>query len=167
MGIWTKSPSGEIASKHDLRSASTIHWAAVLRLRRNRHCSLASAVQRSGRPPEACGAAGVAAMGSSARRYQAGRARSGLVGRPRGRLLPLACGINSRRTGGARAPGCPNVSLAAAVFCGLSQRWHGLTVLALTWRCRHHCPAGFTPPCYHDRMLREGTAGGPAGFVFA
>ena len=64
-----------------------------------KHCSLASAVDRSGLNPYEFLSAVVSETGSKASRWSACIARSFMVGIPSGRILPLLFGIYTRFNG--------------------------------------------------------------------
>jgi hypothetical protein len=80
-------------------SPASIHCGLVLLESTVAHCSIASAPLRAFLNPDECGSAVVTAMGSKACRYNACLALSCIVGRPRGRVFPLDCGIDTLRRG--------------------------------------------------------------------
>src|SRR2546430_2370983 len=66
IGIWVKSHSCEILSKHDLMSPSSIHCGERVLPSALKHCSIASAGDRSFLKPYELGSEVVSAMGSRA-----------------------------------------------------------------------------------------------------
>src|ERR1700740_259149 len=148
-------------------SASSTHCALVFLARAMKHCSPASAVERSGLNPYEFGSAVGSATGSRASRCNACIALQRITGMPSGLLLPFFFGIITLRSGRAEYPRLFNDAIALVFAPGVFQMTLSTpgvflplfsvtrltaNALPLNELVRSHCKACtlvFLPACVH------------------
>jgi len=134
-----------LGSQQDGMAPARLHGGLVRFQRTMAHGSIASAQHRACLNPDAWGSAVVSAMGASACPYSACRARSCLVGLPKGRFVPCGGGRDTRRSGSVLSPRGRSACLAIPGLAGSCHgRWAppgvGVPWCAVTRLTARACP---------------------------